>query len=96
MTQYRVHFAPPDITLKELHHKIFAEYRILTDVQDYETEIINEEFKEQKIRFLAIPTTRYSACEYCGQKGCDGCQIPYDDTPLKKFIENVEEDKLEF
>ena len=68
----------------------------MTNIQDYLAEVINADKDEQKLRFLAIPTTRYSPCEYCSSKGCDGCPIPYDDTPLNKYIDRVDEDKLEF
>lgn len=51
---------------------------------------------EQRLRFLAIATTRFEPCEYCKKKGCDGCDVPYDDRPLKAYVSEVEEDKVEF
>jgi hypothetical protein len=35
---------------------------------------------------LAIPQTRYSTCDYCGKKECDGCELKYNDD---KFLSDV-------
>jgi hypothetical protein len=33
--------------------------------------------KEQPFRFLTIPASRFSKCEYCCIKGCEGCALKY-------------------
>ena len=33
-----------------------------------------------------IPVSRYSTCDFCKKKSCDGCVLPYED---KKFGEIV-------
>ena len=42
--------------------------------------------KEQPLRVLMIPVSRYSTCDFCKKKSCDGCVLPYED---KKFGEIV-------
>ena len=26
-----------------------------------------------------IPASRYSSCDFCGEKGCEGCPLKYDE-----------------
>lgn len=96
LTQYRVHFFPPRTTLKDLHNTLYQQYKEVLPVDNYERDLLNVDKADQRLRLLAIPTTRYSPCEYCSQKGCDGCSIPYDDTTLETFVKKVEEEKVEF
>ena len=77
LTPYRLYFFRKDISLKDLHHRIINYYHKIKKVNDYENEVINVEKKEQPLRLLAIPFSRYSVCEYCGKKNCDGCEVPY-------------------
>lgn len=84
----------PDVPLKDVHHRIYDIYKQLYPVQDYEQEVLNVEKDEQRLRFYAIATSKYYPCEYCRQKDCDGCFIPYDDTPIRVFTEKVEEGKI--
>jgi hypothetical protein len=46
------------------------------------------------MRVLMIPASRYSLCDFCHKKSCDGCILEYSD---KKFSEIVPEkiDKIE-
>ena len=49
---------------------------------------------EQPVRLLSIPFSKYSPCEYCGKKNCEGCPIPYDEnTLLKVYTDEVAENK---
>ena len=46
------------------------------------------------MRVLMIPASRYSTCDYCKKKSCDGCVLPYDHKKFGEFIPD-DVDKLE-
>ena len=77
-----------DYTCKEVHEKLYSFYREVYPVDDYEKEIVEIEHKEQPMRVLLIPASRFSNCDYCGKKSCDGCQLPFEE---KKFGEVIPE-----
>lgn len=82
---YRFHFINKDITCAQLIDRIYEYHRKLKNYDDLEKDVFSKEEKEVPIKFLYIAKTRYSSCEFCGTKGCEGCIIPYDKD--KKFLE---------
>ena len=43
LTPYRMYYFSPDLTLKELHHKLYSYYKCIYEIKDYEAEVINVE-----------------------------------------------------
>jgi hypothetical protein len=66
ITPYCIYFLNKDMNLQEIHHKLYSYYESLYPVTNYQEEVIDVEEKEQPFRFLAIPASRYSKCDFCG------------------------------
>jgi hypothetical protein len=96
LVPYRLYFVNKNTRLKDVHEKFIKYYRHIWEVNNYEAEVIHVDRQDQPVRLLAIAFSRYSNCEYCGKKSCEGCDVPYDDTiTLGEFTKAVEE-KPEF
>jgi hypothetical protein len=67
------------MTLKEVHHRILSFFAPLIKLDNYEEQVIQESPDDQPVRLLAIASSKYTPCEYCGKKGCEGCLVPYTD-----------------
>lgn len=79
-----------------MHHKIISYYKDIHDFVNYEQDVILNVKEDQPVRLLAIASSRYSPCEFCDKKSCEGCEIPYNDTPLGEYVDKADKDKIEF
>lgn len=67
-------------TLKDIHLTLFSYYKsLLTDVNDYEQDIINVPAADQKWRILIVSNGKHEVCFFCGQMSCENCPLPFDD-----------------
>lgn len=87
MLPYRLYFIPKNFTNKQVHHRINEYYAPFSKINDYEQQVIAVDKKDQPLRLLMIPTSRYATCEFCGKKNCDGCVLKYSD---ELFINTVD------
>jgi hypothetical protein len=87
LTKLRIYFFSPTATAKDIHHRLYNYFgSLLTNVEEYKKDIIDEEPSFQKWRLLLVTkSTRYT-CQFCGKLGCENCELPYSDTLTVKDL----------
>lgn len=79
ITYQRAYLFNKTDTTKQIHLKLFSYYKDHLKVEDYEEEIIKVPAADQRWRIHIVTNSKFDACYFCGQTGCENCVLPFSD-----------------
>lgn len=75
---------------------MFALFKDYLKVENYEEEIINVAPANQRWRIYIVSNSRFDACFFCGQTGCENCNLPFsDDITLGDLMAKIKPGRTE-